>query len=207
MRNSGIIEELHKVDADILVLTETHSIINPGREYHQVSSNALCETNGIHYRKGEIRATVWSKVATTHEATTYDPNTSVCTLLPTALGELNVYGTVIGVFGNRNSSFLPDLRKQISDWAHIAKTGNICIAGDFNLSFNDSYYYTQAGRHLITTCFDELGIKNLTHGLTNNIDHIAVSESFVKSAKFETGVWNEDKKLSDHIGVWAVLYA
>ena len=204
-KNLNIMEELRKVNADILVLTETNSIINPGREYQQVSTTSLSESNSTNYWPGEVRTTVWSKSAATQQAITYDPETSVCILLPTALGALNVYGTVIGVLGNRNPSFLADLRKQISDWKHMAKNGNICIAGDFNLSFADSYYFTKVGRQLITDCFEELKIKNLTHDIKNNVDHIAISESFVKGAKFETGVWNEDKKLSDHQGVWAVL--
>jgi len=31
------------------------------------------------------------------------------------------------------------------------------------MSFVDSYYYTKIGRQLITDCFEELNIKNLTH--------------------------------------------
>ena len=203
-RNLKIIEELRKVNADILVLTETNSIINPGSEYQQVSTTALSKSNSTYYGEGEVRTTIWSKSAATQQAITYDPDTSVCILFPTALGELNVYGTVIGVFGNRNPSFLVDLRKQISDWKHLAKNG-ICVVGDFNLSFADSYYFTKVGRQLITDCFEELKIKNLTHDIKNNIDHIAISESFVNGAKFDTGIWNEGKKLSDHQGVWAVL--
>jgi endonuclease/exonuclease/phosphatase family metal-dependent hydrolase len=41
-------------------------------------------------------------------------------------------------------------------------------------------------------------LQNLTSEIDGNIDHIAISKSFRKTAEC---AWNLDKTLSDHIGV------
>jgi len=126
-RNTKIISALKEVKADILILTETNSIINPGTEYTSKATNSL----------------------------------------PGA--------------------------------------GNICIAGDFNISFSDNFYYTKEGRQKITSSFEELQIANLTQSIPQNMDHIAISKSFLKSMKCTEQIWIDDKRLSDHIGVSIML--
>jgi endonuclease/exonuclease/phosphatase family metal-dependent hydrolase len=97
------------------------------------------------------------------------------------------------------------LDKQITDWRRISQIGNICVAGDFNISFGDNYYYTKDGRQKINSTFEELKIENLTQHIPENIDHIAISSSFIQSNSSTTSIWNENKKLSDHIGVCLTL--
>jgi hypothetical protein len=203
MRNASIIDALKQVDADILVLTETNEIIDLSEKYeHSFRSDLLPSLkDSISYNAGENRTTIWSKYPGVIAVGTFNSFTSVCATLQTPHGALNVYGTIIGILGNREASFMPDLEKQIADWKAIRESGDICIVGDFNISFADSYYYTKDGRRRIDDCFAELEIKNLTRGEPDNIDHIAISQSFVKNAKHETQVWNQDKQLSDHIGV------
>ena len=205
-RNSEIIQALKEVNADILILTETHSLINPGEQYTPYSSEPLPNLkDSIAYKPGENRTTIWSKYPAIRRLETSDSSTSVCVSVETPLGDLNIYGTVIGVLGNREKSFLPDLKNQILDWRRISGSGNICIAGDFNVTFSDNYYFTKDGRAQILDCFAYLKINNLTSSVSENIDHIAISESFLKTSKTTTRIWNQDKKLSDHIGVCVSL--
>jgi endonuclease/exonuclease/phosphatase family metal-dependent hydrolase len=75
------------------------------------------------------------------------------------------------------------------------------IAGDFNISFGDNYYYTKDGRDKLNAVFEELGMLNLTKGVAQNIDHIVISEGLVGGGKVDIETWNLEKKLSDHIGV------
>lgn len=201
VRNTKIVEALKEVDADILILTETNSLIHPGEEYSSFATTSLQLLDEPHYENGENRTTIWSKYPVNRYMKTYDSFTSICVGIRTPLGELNVYGTIIGIYGNRNESFNVDLEMQIADWRRISEMENICVAGDFNISFADNYYYTKLGRQKINDCFQELKIDNLTRQIPENIDHIAISESFVKQRKPVPSFWNEDKKLSDHIGV------
>jgi len=204
-RNTKIIESLNEVDADILILTETNTIINPGSAYTPFATTSLKLLNQPYYKKGVNRTTIWSKYPATRFSETYDGFTSICIGIKTPFGDLNVYGTIIGIHGNRRESFNKDLDKQIVDWRRFSQIGNICVAGDFNISFGDNYYYTKEGRQKINSTFEELKIENLTQHIPENIDHIAISSSFIKSKTLKTYVWNENKILSDHIGVCLTL--
>jgi hypothetical protein len=199
-KNASIIGEIRNLNADILILTETHSIIRPPGYAYSLASDTLTAD-------GENRTTIWSKYPLGDRIRTFAPETSVCVNVQTPHGGLYVYGTVIGVFGSREKSFLPDLELQIDDWARISKLGNICIAGDFNISW-DSYYFTHDGRGKLSDAFKALKITNLTSEIPQNIDHVAISDSFLKAAKRNElpHTWNLEKKLrkpslSDHIGV------
>jgi len=208
MRNSKILDALKNIDADILILTETNSWIHPGKEYSSFATASLTEsfsTKGEPYKEGENRVTIWSKYEGNMRMGCCDSRSSICVTVNTPLGELNVYGTVIGIYGNRDESFNPDLEVQLADWQRLCGVGNVCIAGDFNISLEDNYYYTKIGRQKISDCFQELKIDALTRQIPQNIDHIAISESFLKSVICKTEVWNEDKKLSDHMGVCLTL--
>lgn len=190
----AINDELEKVDADVLILTETNDVIRPGAEYRHLSSDPLPAPRPYAYKSGDHEATIWSKYAITQIAIK-ERFTSVCVQLP--LEKMIVYGTVIGILGIKKS-FSSDLRNQINDWEVIGATErNICIAGDFNVCWNGEKF-PKVGRDEIAKCFDRLSIENLTREIEGNIDHIAISKSYVKTAECK---WNLDKKLSDHIGV------
>jgi len=200
-----IIAKIRTIDADIVVLTETNSVIDLGSPYYKAPSQELPISKDSGWRNGENRTTIWSKYREIDRPITFNSSISVCSTLDISNRELNVYGTVIGVLGNRRKSFIEDLHSQIRDWRKPQNTGKICIAGDFNISFKDNYYYTVEGRRLIEGCFTELGIRNLTGDIDKNIDHIAVSEAFLEASTCTKGFWNEDKTLSDHIGVWVSI--
>lgn len=84
-----------------------------------------------------------------------------------------MYGTIIGVEGNRRSSFREDLALQIEGVTRLSGTGkSICVAGDYNCSFCDNYYYTKDGRKSILKCFEENQLSLLTADREECIDHI-----------------------------------
>jgi len=200
-RNQKIINALQRVDADIVILTENHSLINLGPEYTVCSTTSLDHWPEPTYKPGENRTTIFTKYPVLKQLATYDAFTAVCAVIQTPLRELTVYGTIIGIHGNRRASFNVDLEQQVADWKTLATTRHLCLAGDFNISFADNYYFTHHGRNIINKVLEELHLENLTAHIPQNIDHIAISQSFVKSAQCKVTVWNEDKSLSDHIGV------
>ena len=200
-RNQKILSLLQELDADILILTETNSIIDLGSSYSTFATHPLYLSNEPYYKEGENRTTIWTKYPAKNHFKTFDTFTSICTYLQTPFGDLSIYGTIIGIYGNRRANFKTDLDLQIADWKRISASGNMCIAGDFNISFGDNYYYTQEGRDKINVLFEELNITNLTASIPQNIDHIAISDSYMQGLQYKTAIWNDDKKLSDHIGI------
>jgi endonuclease/exonuclease/phosphatase family metal-dependent hydrolase len=205
-KNELILEKLKEINADILILTETNSCINPGDDFIGFRSEELVPCKECEYTTGENRATVWVK--RTHSATKVEVSnafTSACVSVNTEQGELIVYGTVVGILGHPSQN----VDDQIDDWRRISESGSkgVCIAGDFNVQFNRLDNFTKTSKDKILACFLELGITNLTCGIAENIDHIAISNRFLESALHsETYIWNQEKKLhvpqlSDHIGV------
>ena len=127
--------------------------------------------------------------------------------LETDKGNLLVCGTIIGVLGNRHSSFEEDLKKQVDDYKRLSVLeSGFCICGDFNCSFADNYYFTKFGRSIILQSFSENNIKLLTASRPLCIDHIAISKQFVLGCDIHIAEWNTEKTLSDHKGI-AVEFA
>ena len=202
-KNQSIIECLTSIDADILILTEANEIINLGERYKYFHTSKLEEP---YYKEGERRVSIYTKYNSIEDISTFREDTSMCLNIITPFGDLAVYGTVIGIHGNRSASFMADLDEQLLDFARIAKTNNFCICGDLNMTFSDNYYYTKEGRQKLNASFEDLNLINLTANIPENIDHIVLPKTFVgdKQTKIET--WNLDKKLSDHIGVAVEIF-
>ena len=104
-------------------------------------------------------------------------------------------------YENRNQNFKDDLPKQITDFKRFSINKNLCVIGDYNITFSDNYYFTNFGRNELKKSFEENEIENYTQDLKETIDHIAISKKFIGDFKIETTEWNIDKKLSDHKGV------
>lgn len=192
---------LENQNLDILVLTEYDERIKPKGYNFEIATKSLEELNPDYYRKTEKRVKIYSKYEIVNEYETYDMFTSCCVELKTDKRNLLVYGTIIGIFGNRNQNFKDDLPMQIADFQRLSKNQNLCIIGDFNISFSDNYYFTNWGRDTLNKCFAENEIVNYTHGLSQTIDHIAISKKLIGNSIVEITEWNIDKKLSDHKGV------
>ena len=203
-RNPAIIDCLVKIDADIIILTETNECISLGDRYNYYLSARL---EGSYYKDGERRVSIYSKKESIEHIESFREDTSICERIVTESGSIVVYGTVIGIYGNRNKGFMDDLDRQMVDFERIAETGNFCLSGDLNISFSDNYYYTKEGRRKLNDLFEKLNLVNLTAEIPQNIDHILVSSAFVRDRARRIETWNEDKKLSDHIGGAVEIYS
>ena len=196
-----ILEECKRIDADILVLTETDERVKPDYPYYY-RTPMLLEIKPDYYGKMENRVSIFSKYPCVARYDTYDSYTSISVELETDRGGLVIYGTIIGIFGNREKSFNTDLIKQMEDIRKLSAAGkNICILGDYNCTFCDNYYYTKFAREQINNTFQDCKLSILTEGRTECIDHIAVSDAFVDGAEVSISEWNLDKKWSDHKGI------
>lgn len=190
-----------RIQADILVLTETDDLLRPNYPYC-VSTLPAAELLPEMYRPSERRVSVFTRYPCIRQYQTFDPYTAVCVELETERGALRVYGTIMGVFGNRHPTFREDLTRQREDFARLSAGGNsLCICGDWNQSFGDNYYYTREGRGALRRMLTENRIRLLTGDRAECIDHIAVSDGFAGETSVVIEEWNEDKTLSDHKGI------
>lgn len=200
-----ILLEISSCNADILVLTETDTSLKPEYPYCFHTSFPITD-NAVSYRKTENRVSIFSKHDCVARYDTFDEITAVCVELSTEKGNLIVYGTIMGIFGNREPSFKEDLVRQLDDIRKLSKSeNNICVIGDYNLSFSDNYYFTHYGRDLVNATFLECGISILTQDQKECIDHIAISNEFFKGSEIFIKEWNLDKTLSDHKGIVAEI--
>lgn len=203
---SDILLACERINADILVLTETDEQVRPPSFRYCFQTPKLVMTASEFYKPTENRASVFTNYELVREYPTYDKYTAICVELKTELGNLCVYGTIMGVEGNRKPSFKEEVQNQIKDFARLTDAGkNLCIAGDYNISFSDNYYFTSFGRNALIRSFEANRIRLLTKNVSECIDHIAVSENIADSMAISIDTWNIEKKLSDHIGVAATI--
>lgn len=203
-RLSELMRSCDECDADILVLTETDRQLSPS--YPHCIETMLPFDAAIKYASTERRVSVFSKYPCIRRHETYDERTAVCGEFETERGNLLVYGTVIGVWGNRHRTFSEALAKQIEDIRRLSILGKkLCICGDFNCSFSDNYYFTKAGRSQLLEAFEQIGVRLLTADMPECVDHIAVSTDFIGDANVKVSEWNIHKSLSDHKGVAALM--
>jgi hypothetical protein len=79
-----------------------------------------------------------------------------CGEVETEIGNLIVYVTIIGIYGNRHVNIKKDIEKQLKDFKNLSENNEfVCIAGDFNISFLDNYYYTKFGREELKKSLEE----------------------------------------------------
>ena len=199
---AGIIAQLHAIDADLLILTEADERVILPQYENVLMSEPL---NAPYYNTHEHRTIIYSKYKLIGTDNTYDGETAVCACLETPNGPLAVYGTIIGIHGNRRPSFKENLEEQLLDFDFISHKMPLCIAGDFNISFSDNYYFVKHGRDSLNACFARNNLVNLTTELPEAIDHIVLSKSFVGNRTVKLTEWNLDKSLSDHKGVCVEL--
>ena len=193
-----IIADCEQANADILVLTETDSRVK--LNYKHCFSTIPPEDKD-NYKPTETRVTIYSNYEFVRSLSTFDEHTAVCVELKTDIGDLIVYGTIVGIYGNRHESFKHDLLCQAKDIERLAKEGSLCVVGDFNCSFADNYYFTKNGRAALEDVFSKNEITLITRNQPECIDHIAVSNEFIANLTAKTTEWNLDKKLSDHKGI------
>jgi exonuclease III len=199
-RISSITACLKEINPDILILTETNEFIDLGNEYQIFHTSRPVES---FYKEGERRASIFSKYNSVGQFETFRDDTSICIHLQTPFGNLAVYGTIIGINGNRRKNFNTDLDQQLLDFDSLAEKNNLCIGGDLNITFGDNYYSTEEGRKKLNASFEKNNLLNLTGKIPRNIDHIILTKTFVGQKTIKLHPWNlePDKKLSDHMGV------
>ncbi|MCR5860957.1 endonuclease/exonuclease/phosphatase family protein [Flavobacterium sp. J372] len=198
-------ETTRQYNADIIILTETTKDIDPGLPESIATTELYKGYDGIDYKAGENRTTIWSKYKIDRMVQTYDDYTSICVEVGTPFGKLTVYGIIIGVFGGNGKAserYKSDLRNT-DDVMKLPE--QLCIAGDLNTTFSGWTYPSSEGRNALNELFKQKNLVCLTCEIENSVNHIALSKSFIEGRNISIETWNHDKKLSDHIGVCVTI--
>lgn len=221
VKNQRRLDQIHKINADVWVLTETNQVIDLQPDYQFVASIPY---EG--HKPGENLTTLWSRWKILRCVSAFDPSIAVCAEVESPFGLMIVYGTVItyandkGISGTakRWEEHRRSIQQHHEDWQRIQKqypSHLMCIAGDFNQSRDDSGWYedkasvetlSSALRSLSVACVTEDNMMK-TQGLSRaTVDHICMSERLVPD---KVGVWegttSEGERMSDHNGVFVDL--
>ncbi|HEY6018967.1 MAG TPA: endonuclease/exonuclease/phosphatase family protein [Candidatus Paceibacterota bacterium] len=225
------IQQLERINADILVLTET---------CERVDLRTLGYKSVLPHHKnryGKYWSVIWSRWPISQQIDCYDNETAVCARIASPLGDLIIYGTIItwkndpGSDPEVKSPAWSEHEKSILehgiDWRAI-QNGQpgipFVVAGDFNQTRDGSKVYCspngirllneQLERNSLVCVTDEDFGANMklapdpqkSGRYRHNVDHICVSKSLLKAEY--VGAWDHFRNgevLSDHNGVFAEL--
>jgi endonuclease/exonuclease/phosphatase family metal-dependent hydrolase len=199
-KNQFIVNEIKTINPDIIFLTETNTIIDFSSNYYKIQTVPLSKNyDNIKYYTGENRVTIFSKYKFVDTSfITYDPHTSISGKIVTPLGELILYGSIIGSFGGTDYRFKDDLIGQKEDIRKLSRQGNLCYSGDFNITFSDRPYPSLAARTEMNDFFKELKLKNTTEQYKNSVIHIVLTKSFIDDKNPVPNRYDVKNNISDH---------
>ena len=159
------LEKIHEINPDIIILTETGSLVDLSPEY------SVSQTESYDDLPDEQWAAIWSKWPIEKEVETFDSRRTACALIQAPFGKLLVYATIIpyhnaGVVNGGKYAHVPKKYKawqmhkeniilQGADWLKLSEEYPdvpLCIAGDFNQTRDRKKggYGTRDGRQLLT---------------------------------------------------------
>jgi endonuclease/exonuclease/phosphatase family metal-dependent hydrolase len=221
-RRREISDWLHRIDADIWVLTETTRLVQPGPEFEGTSTEVTDRVQEPH----ENWTTIWSRFPLRRLGETRDPARAVSALISVPAGPpIIVYGTVLPWLGSRwgkegrVGAFRRALDAQSADWADLRATHpqlEFCVAGDLNQNLGDRHYYgSKRNRAALESHLRQLELRCLSAGADDpvarasagrraSIDHICVSPGLAGRCRSQSGCWplgaEPDRGISDHFG-------
>ena len=99
-----------------------------------------------------------------------------------------------------------DFEKQKTDILKLVENNNnICVAGDFNISFSGYTYPSKAIRKEADEFFQNADLGILTRNNPDSPDHIAISKAFLLDISIEFSKISFETKVTDHSLVTAML--
>ena len=212
-KNPIIQEQIDEINADIWILTETNSAINPGTCYSKVASSP-----DSYHNPGENCSTIWSRYPIGRTFPTFHPSIAVCAEILSPLGNLLVYGTIITWANDRGATgtakkWQEHYKSIIShgdDWAKLSQDLPLCVAGDFNQTLSGpTGYGTYKGRNMLSEALQKNHLVCVTDKIQFNIDHICFSTDWAQRVN-QVNTWQgftpDGKPVSDHHGVYIDLF-
>ncbi|MGB3296511.1 MAG: endonuclease/exonuclease/phosphatase family protein [Phormidesmis sp.] len=225
-RRLRLLNTMKSMQADVWILTETHTSLSPGRSFTAVTTEKL----DCCHEPGETWVTIWSRLPIERLAKTSDPARALAVrIVQETARPLVLYGTVLPWLGSawqnvpsaNGAAFSAALSVQLSDWLTFQRDNPDCdfvLAGDFNRDVALSHYYGSrqnraALRGAITTaklqCLTAANLDPVPKHAPAcaSIDHICVSAGLTLVDSPVSWPTSEEplKTLSDHFGVLVEL--
>ena len=209
-------QALIKNDADILVVTENVASLKLPNYPFSYSTIPLPIDEDYDkfdygtYLKQEtpVRVTIFSKYPSTQHFKVTDAHTSICHQFNTDIGQMTIYGTIIGTQFLRMPYADIELNNCINDCKRISQeTNNLCLVGDLNTSFdiNEQFHEIRGIKSrakLLALCKEcEFNLTTATDDLKENIDHILLSKNLTFNNIPICTEFVAKGVLSDHRGV------
>jgi len=218
---------IRKVNADIWVLTETHSSVSPGSDFQSV----VTTTSDRPAEAGEAWTAIWSRFPMSVLGALSDPARAVAARVePPGRCPIVVYGTVLPWLGGawrevpaaKGAAYAAALAAQARDWTTLQSDHPDCdfvLAGDMNQDLAESHFYGSRGnRAALVAAFQSSGLTCLTAGADDpvrlggvralaTIDHLCVSDRLAQQVRWPLVAWPfgpiPTKTLTDHFGTAA----
>jgi exonuclease III len=197
-------------NADVIILTESDTRFTlPDYEIQHSLYVKHFEWHGHKgtYKPSERCVSILSKHPFIKQVDTFNAEVALAYSINIDGQEIIVYGAVLGRTGKNDFNFDIHLHHMQKEWSVLATQNNLCIAGDFNISFADNYYTKGVVTDVLHEFFIKHKLIHVTAGLPKCIDHIVLSNKLLeidtKHVKpTSIGTFGEEKELSDHAGVW-----
>lgn len=202
-------EEIKKIinyfDADLIFLTETNSAIN-FLNFNKIETKEFPKLyNGIEFNSGENKTTIFSKYKIKKIIKTYDEFSSVCAEIESELGNIIIYGSIIGFTGGRNEFFEKDFVQQKIDLKNLNKESNLCFSGDLNISFSGYPYPSKKVQNEMLKFCESLNLEILTKDIQNSAIHIILSKEFLENKSVNISEKQIENRISDHNLIFAEI--
>lgn len=148
-RRDRLLTAIQIVQADIWILTETHTSISPDSGFTSISTQTADRAHEL----GEIWVTIWSRFPMESAAPTSAPYRAIAVrIMPPDARALIVYGIVLPWLGSSwqgipavgGAAFSAALSAQCADWLSLQRENSDCdfiLAGDFNQDLSTAHYY------------------------------------------------------------------
>jgi endonuclease/exonuclease/phosphatase family metal-dependent hydrolase len=221
-RRDRLLKAIQAVQADIWILTETHTLLSPGPSFTAVSTQP---TDRVH-ESGESWVSIWSRFPMEPAAPTSDPCRAISVqIMPEGGRSLIVYGTVLPWLGSRwqgipaagGAAFSAALSAQCADWLSLQQENPDCdfiLAGDFNQDLGLAHYYgSKQNRAALEGVIATAKLRCLTAAALDPVPKHAPSHASIDHICVSTGLnpvgcsisWptteKPQKSISDHFGV------
>ena len=223
-RRSALKAQMCAINADVWILTETHSSLEPGPGYECVARSDPFDE----LKEDESWVSIWSRLPFGKRLPTADGTFSAAATVKLVNGSpLTVFGMVLPWRGRSWSdqpsagavAFEAALRCQQADWAAATRDPRnaVCVAGDFNQDLSARpFYWSRRAHDLLGTALAESGltavtgdptdpVRVLTDGRSACIDHICISQPLKAKLAAQSCAWAptvDDRVLSDHPGIY-----
>ena len=228
-RSSAICNHMAEIDADIWILTETHSDLSPGGKY---LSSTSAEPDRVS-QPGECWSAIWSRfpIEPLPDFVSDSSRCAAAIIEHPKLGTFIVFSCVLpwhgstwrGIPSRDSEAFSAALEMYSKDWQRARNAfpkATLVVAGDFNQSLVDWHYYgSRKQRGLLEKAIADNMMTVATAGDFDPIardsapcaciDHICISK-LPDHFAWKTVRWPEmprpNKKLSDHFGVAVTIF-